>query len=525
MIARRLPSRFHSLRWRLTGLYILLLSVLLLLLGLAQYFAAREVLFRSNADLLTSEYTAVSLAFRRQAAARPASSVTPLRALLLSQQFAAELRSRRTSAAIFGPDGGLLAAAAASLTPDTLPPTLRTQDYLDAIRRKPQPYYVTPASDGSVPYLVVLNPIKNGARTIGLAQLAIPTDDIDTTLRLDREVAIVGSLTVLALAVLLSPLIVGRALIPLQQMAGGAAALAKGDYKQRVPVPRSNDEIGGLALAFNRMAAGIEQAFEIRRQSEDRMRQFVADASHELRTPLTSIAGYIDVLGRRQSVDMDLLQTSLRAMQQESGRMTRLVNDLLTLARFESGSASQRRRMPLDSWLNETLDEVNLKERGVAESRSFEPGLFVEADPDGLKQVIVNLAQNALKYAPGAAQHWTAAAGDGSVVIRLEDEGPGIPREDLPHIFERFYRGARARERSTGGSGLGLAIARSIVESHGGRIEAGSAPGGGASFTIRLPLQSGSVGPSVFSPHSPAPQHDEERDDGQHRQGDGVGGR
>jgi two-component system OmpR family sensor kinase len=491
MIARRLPSRFHSLRWRLTGLYILLLFLLLLLLGLAQYFAAREVLFRSNADVLTSEYTAVGLAFRRQAASRPAGTVAPLRGLLLSQQFAAELRSRRTSAAIFDLNGGLVAAASASLTPDTVPPTLRTQDYLDAIRRKPQPYYVTPASAGSSPYLVVLNPIKNGTRTIGVAQLAIPTDDIDTTLRLDREVAIVGSLTVLLLAVLLSPLIVGRALVPLHQMARSAAALAKGDYKQRVPVPESNDEIGGLAVAFNRMAAGIDQAFEIRRQSEDRMRQFVADASHELRTPLTSIAGYIDVLGRRQSVDAEVLQTSLRAMQQESSRMTRLVNDLLTLARFESGSGSPRQRIALDRWLNETLDEINLKERGVAESRGFEPGLLIEADPDALKQVIINLAQNALKYAPGATQRWSAAGSEGSVVIRLEDEGPGIPREDLPHIFERFYRGAQARERSAGGSGLGLAIARSIVESHGGRIEAGSAPGGGAVFTIRLPRPQG----------------------------------
>ena len=486
MMARRLPSRFHSLRWRLTGLYILLLTVLLLLLGLAQYFAAREVLFRSNADVLSSEYGAVSLAFRRQAATRPGGNLAPLRGLLLSQQFAAELRSRRTSAAIFDLNGGLVAAAAASLTPDTQPPTLRTQDYLDALRRKPQPYYVTPAATGSTAYLVVLNPIRNGTRTLGLAQLAIPTDDIDTTLRLDRAVAIVGSLTVLLLAVLLSPLIVARALVPLRQMAKSAGALARGDYKQRVPLPSSNDEIGGLALAFNRMAAGIEQAFEIRRQSEERMRQFVADASHELRTPLTSIAGYIDVLGRRQSVDTELLQTSLRAMQQESSRMTRLVNDLLTLARFESGSASQRQRIHLDIWLNQTLDEINLKERGVAESRSLEPELVIDADPDALKQVIINLAQNALKYAPTARQRWSAAGSDGFVVIRLEDDGPGIPREDLPHIFERFYRGAQARERSTAGSGLGLAIARSIVESHGGRIEAGSAPGGGASFTIRL---------------------------------------
>ncbi|HSO93579.1 MAG TPA: ATP-binding protein, partial [Candidatus Dormibacteraeota bacterium] len=181
----------------------------------------------------------------------------------------------------------------------------------------------------------------------------------------------------------------------------------------------------------------------------------------------------------------------LRAMQQESSRMTRLLNDLLALARFESGSASQRQRIHLDSWLIKTLDEINLKERGVAESRAFEPGLLIEADPEAFKQVIINLAQNGLKYAPGAAQRWTAATSDGSAVIRLEDAGPGIARQDLPHVFERFYRGAQARELATGGSGLGLAIARSIIESQGGRIEAGSAPGGGASFTITLPRLQG----------------------------------
>ena len=516
MISGRSWSRWHSLRWRLTALYIGLLLILLVLLGLAQYVAAREVLYRSNADVLTSEYTAVAQAFRKQAATRPAGSVAPLRALLLSQQFAAELRSRRISAAIFGLNGGLLAFAPASLTPQASPPTLRTAEYLDAIQRKPQAYYVSAASNQSTPYLIVLNVIKNGTRPIGVAQLAVLTDDIDRTLRLDREVGIAGSLLVLFLALLLSPLIVGRALRPLQQMARGATALAQGDYKQRVPVPSARDEIGDLAVAFNGMAAGVEQAFELRRQSENRMRQFVADASHELRTPLTSIAGYIDVLSRRQSVDTDLLQTSLRAMGKESARMTRLVNDLLALTRFESRPPGNRRPLALDAWLNETLDEINLEQRGAPESRSLQPGLRIEADPEALKQVIVNLAENGLKYAPGAEQRWSTTGEAGWAVIRLQDRGPGIPAEDLPHVFERFYRGAGAREQAAAGSGLGLAIAKSIVESHRGLIEAGSTPGGGASFTIRLPMASGGVSPTVLSTHPPATNQGEEADGGEH---------
>ena len=168
--------------------------------------------------------------------------------------------------------------------------------------------------------------------------------------------------------------------------------------------------------------------------------------------------------------------------------MTRLVNDLLTLTRFESGTAPHRQRLRLDAFLNQALDELSLRQHGVVEARDIRPGLTVEADPEALKRVVVNLAENALKYAPGAEQRWSVFSVDGRAAIRLEDAGPGISRQDLPHIFERFYRGDKARDRSAGGSGLGLAIAKSIVEVHSGSIEAQSEPGKGATFTAWLPL-------------------------------------
>src|SRR3989454_9974189 len=279
--------------------------------------------------------------------------------------------------------GGWMKSSPATLFATQDPPSLTTQEYRNAILHSPKAYYVATATDGSS-YLVVLNVIRNGTRPIGLAQLAIPTSEIDQTLRLDRQVAIVGSLLVLLLALLLSPLIVGRALRPLQQMSTTAGALAAGDYKQRVSVPKTRDEIGTLAVAFNQMAAGIDQAFEVRRQSEEQMRHFVADASHELRTPLTSIAGHLDWLGRRDVVDAETLQASLAAMQQESARMTRLVNDLLTLTRFESGKVPSRQPLQLDKFVNQALDELSLPDRGAVESRDLQPGVTVRADPEAL---------------------------------------------------------------------------------------------------------------------------------------------
>jgi two-component system OmpR family sensor kinase len=489
-------TRLRSLRWRLTFLYLGLLSILLILLGFGQYLAARELLFRSNADVLVNDYRAVEAAFKKQRAATPnpqlPKTATPpppnLRTLLLSEQFAQQLSSRRISAAIIDSNGGYMFGVQAGLPPNDIP-LLGLSDYLNAARHKPNSYYLAPGHlDTSKTYLVVLNPILSGSRVLGLAQLSLSTEDIDRTLYLDRLLAAGGSVLVLILGLLLSPLIVGRALRPLEQMSKTAHALAAGDYKQRVTVPPTADEIGGLAVSFNQMAAGIEQAFEVRRQSEERMRQFVADASHELRTPLTAIAGYIDILGRRSAVDQEMLQSSLAVMQTESARMARLVNDLLTLTRFESGRAPSRRPVPLDAWLNETLDELHLEDKGARQSRMLEPGIVVTADPDALKQVVSNLALNAVKYAPGAEQRWTCFRKNGRAAIRIQDAGPGIAPEDLPHIFERFYRGQKSRDRSTGGSGLGLAIVKSIVEAHQGTVEAASEPGHGATFTAWLPL-------------------------------------
>jgi len=180
-------SRFRSLRWRLTLLYLGLLAVLFLIGGVAQYFAAREVLLRTNADALTSEYKADLLAFHKQIGTRPA---TIVRALLLSKQFATELASGHTSAAIFDINGGLAASAPATTTPDQDPPTLTTEQYLSAVRSKPRPYYLATATDGSS-YLVVLNVLRNGTKAVAIVQLSVPTAAIDQALQADRELSLI----------------------------------------------------------------------------------------------------------------------------------------------------------------------------------------------------------------------------------------------------------------------------------------------------------------------------------------------
>lgn len=508
---------FASLRWRLTFLYVALLAGLLALLGTVQFLALRQSLIQADVELLHQDFATAYDPVVRQtrptptptptprptvtprpsgvgASGSPSPSATPkppapppgaaLRAALLSQAFATELASKRISILLLNADGGFRAKA----PEDREIPTLPVGEYLRAVAGRAQPHYlVASESRPGHTYLVVLERLPRPRQlgltgVVGLAQLSIPTDETELVLAHDRFLYLLGSVGVLLLALVLSPLVTARALRPLENMGQTAAALAGGDYKQRVNLPSRSDEVGKLARAFDDMADRIDKAFEVRRQSEERMRQFVADASHELRTPLTAISGYLDVLRRRADVDADTLQSSLGAMQRESARMTRLVNDLLQLTRLEGGGKLRHEPIALDALVNQTLDEMALA--GPVERR-LEP-VHVLGDADALKRVVVNLAQNAVKYAPGR-QEWTCSSANGTVTLRLRDHGPGIAPSDLPRVFERFYRGEKMRGRDQGGSGLGLAIVKSIVEAHGGEVEAQSVVGDGATFTVTLP--------------------------------------
>jgi signal transduction histidine kinase len=492
-----------------------LLAGLLALLGTVQFLALRQSLIEADVELLHQDFTTAYDPLVRQNASRPSPTPTPrptatarpsgasaspspsatpkppppgaaLRTALLSQAFATELSSKRISILLLNSDGGFRAKA-----PDNREiPTLPVGEYLRAVAGRAQPRYLVPSETRpGHTYLVVLERLPQPRQAgltgvVGLAQLSLPTDEMELVLAHDRFLYLIGSVGVLLLALILSPLVTARALRPLEHMGQTAAALAGGDYKQRVNLPGRADEVGKLARAFDDMADRIDKAFEVRRQSEERMRQFVSDASHELRTPLTAISGYLDVMLRRSELDPATVQSSLGAMQRESARMTRLVNDLLQLTRLEGGGKLRRDPVALDALVNQTLDEMALA--GPVERR-LEP-VRVLGDADALKRVVVNLAQNAVKYAPGSLQEWTCSSANGTATLRLRDHGPGIAPSDLPRVFERFYRGEKMRGRDQGGSGLGLAIVKSIVEAHGGKVDAQSVVGDGATFTVTLPV-------------------------------------
>lgn len=296
----------------------------------------------------------------------------------------------------------------------------------------------------------------------------------------------VGLLLALGVLVGLGPALATAALKPLRRVIDVAEDLRRGRLRSRVDLPElksRNDEVGRVATSFDAMAESLEGLFEAERESRDGMRRFLADASHELRTPLTSILGYLDVLAERGDADTAIRDRAHAAIREEGGRMARLVEDLLTLARLEFRQETHQRPTDLVELARDVADSYPGRRIWVAGAGP----VVVVAEPEGLRRVISNLLSNAAKHTPPEGDVVVSATRTGDeAVLRVSDEGEGISEKDLPHVFERFYRSDSSRAGE--GTGLGLAIVQETVEALGGRVEVESVPGEGAAFTVKLPI-------------------------------------
>jgi two-component system OmpR family sensor kinase len=292
----------------------------------------------------------------------------------------------------------------------------------------------------------------------------------------------------IAFAVALAFVAVRRTLRPLQRMVAEIDSIRPtGELPAAVSVDTPADEVGQVADAFDRLLARVDEAFATQRR-------FVSDASHELRTPLTVARGQLELVGQLDDPDA---RRSVGLALEELDRIRVIVEELLLLARLDEGLPLQREAVEVDLVLQEAAVRGLVLGEGTVEAEPAD-GLHVLADPDRLLQVVSNLVGNALRHGgPGVAVTLSARAGGrGDVAIEVADTGPGIAARDLPHVFDRFYRGAAARSLADpadpgtgapGGAGLGLAIVASLVEAMGGEVAVRSAPGEGTTFTVRLP--------------------------------------
>ena len=279
-----------------------------------------------------------------------------------------------------------------------------------------------------------------------------------------------ATIATLVLAVILCTLLTKKVLNPLSEMIGVTRKIASGDYTARVQVP-STDEISQLAVSFNRMAESLQRIEQLRKS-------MAIDVAHELRTPLTNIRGYLEAL--RDGV-LPASEKTFESLHEETLRLVKLVEDLLQLARADASKGTLRRQTTdLQKLLSKTLEifkpEFVAKRIGVETELSNAGGQIV-ADPEKLSQIFRNLLQNAFQYTPlGGNVRVSAEQLPGRIKMVFANTGEGIAQEDLPFIFERFYRSEKSRSREHGGAGIGLAIVKELVEAHGGRVGAESTP-------------------------------------------------
>jgi len=275
-----------------------------------------------------------------------------------------------------------------------------------------------------------------------------------------------------------------QALEPINEVTGSLQALAAGDFTQRRFVMGGGDEIAGLTAAYNDAVAGVASAMDERKQVEERMRQFVADAGHELRTPLTVIAGYIDVLRRGALDEPTIARQILGTMALEKEHMRLLIDRLMRLARLDGEQPPRDEDIDVAELLRSQCEAARRLDESAAIDYSVDGVERIRGDRSEIGEALWNVVENALKYAPQAPVHLRAASGNGKTTITVRDEGPGMPESARLHAFERFYRGDERGEIA--GSGLGLAIAKRAIERAGGSIALDSAPGKGTTVSIVL---------------------------------------
>ena len=315
---------------------------------------------------------------------------------------------------------------------------------------------------------VLTEPVVVGGTRIGTFRVADPLTSVDQALASLRNRFIAVGLGALLLSVAIAIWLANVISRPLRRMAAVASAVDSGDLSHRIDY-KGDDEVGVLAEAFNHMLDRLEAGFRLQRD-------FVSDASHELRSPLTVLRGRIEQLADHAG-DRQAVEAEANELMREVRRMERLSDDMLTLAKAERGGLVQRRRVPVDDFVEDLRRDLPLLgSRHYSVESSVHGDL--EADPDRLAQVLRNLVTNAVRHTTADGHiDISIASENGSAVFAVSDDGTGIEPDQLVRIFDRFHRTDEGRSRAEGGSGLGLAIARAIVEAHGGTIAAESSSG------------------------------------------------
>ncbi len=513
----------RSIRWRLVLSYVLLALLAVSLVGVLALGLLRQSLVQQETSAL--QQTAQAIAQQAYLRLHPSGRSSNLSQLVQTSAFLANVRVRilDTDQTTVLVDSGEQAGVAMWIDPDQavtlgssstplkgpvfmLPSGRVVQLPSDvpftSVRRVDTPWgsmliFSTSSSQAAEPTtqpapapsgIVVKSPIGPTDKPLAYVEVSGGPNFTSQALA-STQTAFLWAALAAALIAAVVGLFVSRGLTaPLGGLSKAASRMSAGDLSVRAPV-RSKDEIGQLADQFNRMAVGLETSFKELSAERDTLRRFVADASHELRTPITALQTFTDLLESSASEDPRARTEFLAESQKQLARLEWITRNLLDLSRLEAGIESLDRAPHDVSQMARSAAatfEPAAREKGIELVLSLpEEPVEVDCDQSRIEMALSNLLQNALKFTPsGGRVELRAGVEEDLVRYAVIDNGPGIPEEDLAHIFERFYRGAHP---GVEGSGLGLAIVQSIAEAHGGRVAVSSQPGQGSTFTIELP--------------------------------------
>ena len=463
-----------SLRARVTATAAILVALTSLMTGLLGTALLRSYLYnRADAQLRDFAAVATRVLERSHLPVRPSAQQQSLPTQFLVEVVSADGQVQTAETPLHDADAPKLSAA--------------------QLADEGKPFTVPAAGSPAHSWRVLVRPLSGGRHAV----VAFSLDDLGSTVtRLEIADALAGAIAIAVLAVVGLPL-VRASLASLSRIEATAEAIARGDLSRRIDHRSGGTEVGRLADALDIMLGQIETAYRARAdgearavRSEDRMRQFVADASHELRTPLTSVQGLAEFgLQQGAAASPEELLRLMTLIQHEASRMGRLVEDLLLLAKFDTDRPLDRRHVDLASIAAQAVQAARIVNPDRPITLLDGDPVIVYADTERLRQVIDNLIGNATQHTPprsAVTVSVTGATGLGEVIAA--DNGPGMTAEQAARVFERFYRTDDARTRARGGTGLGLSIAASLAAAHGGDITVDSQPGRGIAFHLRLPL-------------------------------------
>lgn len=484
-------SRPTSLRTQLLSRSLLVLALLLVLIGALQYVLMKNALFRNQAEALSLQVRSIPVEMwepDRVQHNRPSVPNNDAHAGMPRQENRPLLFLPNMSLAKIATNGSYTDLASDN---GLSAPQLAAETYTSILeqfkKRMPVPYEVTDDAQGNE-QIVVFRPYGSPNSPSGILQLGMDTQPLYAVLL--RQLLIFAVLALLAMAggiALYLPLL-RRTLNPLSRMVETVERTDAGNLAERFPAMQGQQEIDRLAQSFNGMLKRLEEAFEAEREAKEQMRRFIADASHELRTPLTSIHGFLEVLGRGAADNKEQLHAALSSMHGESKRMKKLVEDLLLLAKLDRKPELHLQ----DTRLDRLLLEMEPHLRMLAQGRNITiqaAAVLCRCDSDKIKQVIYNLFHNAVQHTDSDTGRITVTVDKTKdhAVLLVSDNGAGISKEHLPHLFERFYRIDESRTRQHGGAGLGLSITQSIMNAHGGQMSVDSTVNQGTVFRAEWP--------------------------------------